>query len=312
VATTNLTDLMFNTLGAFVDGGNSNWIDPADKMLKPVQTHPGYRDWVEKMNQWWKNGWMHKEAFANPDIRALLQTLTVGTWLGWYSRITSWWEDIRINAKYAKEDYGMSVEMTGAKGLLKTNYPGGTSAYMIPRKSKNPEAVMRYVDWMFQGMPTDLSNVYTIALGVEGADWEWVDKKNGMARRFIPTTGKCEERYAGDYWMNKGPGTEPFQKEVLADGTVHRHWGHLNTYWLDYSHGKMPVDADVPYDVTAIRKVFAGEADMNRLFEEETIKFITGVRPLSEWSAFQKQIEGAGLKQWSEQYTAQFRKYHKA
>lgn len=312
VATNSRGDLMTNTLGAFVDVGNSKWVDPADKMLKPVELHPGYKEWIERMNQWWKNGWFQKETFANPDLRAMLKTLTIGTYLGWYSRITMWWEDIRLAAGYKKEDYGFPETLKGPKGLAKTNNNGGNSAYMIPRKSKNPEAVIKFIDWCYQGLPDDPTNVIIVNTGLEKVDWEWVDKSKRTYKLLISPAAKCEEKYSRDFMMVKGMGTEPYHIQLAPDGTVTRQNDHVVKYWDKYNLGKWAIDYDVPYDMALIRQRFPGLADMSRLLDEESIKFITGVRPLSEWSAFLKQVESAGLKQWSEAHTEQYRKYHPA
>ena len=72
----------------------------------------------------------------------------------------------------------------------------------------------------------------------------------------------------------------------------------------------MPVDFDVPYDRTAIRDAFPGEPDFERFVEEESIKFITGARPIVEWGNFVDEMNNAGLEQWSELYTQQYRLYH--
>jgi hypothetical protein len=309
VAANGRNNLLMNTVAAFVETGCGNWLD-ADHTIKPLETHPGYRDWIVRMNEWWRRGWWQRETFANPDFRAMLKTLTVGTWLGWYSRITVWWEQIRTDAKYAKEDYDFSPRLIGPKGLAKTNNTGGNEAYMIPRKSKDPGAVMRYVDWIYQGLPDDATNLATVAAGIEGEDWEWIDKQQGKFRSLVPAGARCEEVYAADFYQAKGMGTELYLVGVGADGKVSRHGNHIQTYARNFDTGKWPFDYDVPYDTTLIQKQFPGLGDFNRLLEEESIKFITGVRPLAEWDRFQHEIEAAGLKEWSKCYTEQYRRYH--
>ena len=310
VAANGRLNLMMNTIGAFVETGCGNWLDPADGQIKPVETHSGYRDWVVRMNDWWRRGWFQQETFANPDFRAMLKTLTIGVWLGWYSRITVWWEGIRTDAKYEKEDYVLAPRLTGPKGLAKTNNTGGAEAYMIPRKSKHAEAVIRYVDWIYQGLPGDATNLAIAQGGIEGQDWEWVDKAKGVIRSLVPPGARCEDSYATDYNNARGMGTELYLLGIGADGHVSRQGEHIHTYAQDFTTGKMPFDYDVPYDTTLIQKQFPGLGDFNRVLEEESIKLITGARPLTEWAAFQKQIEAAGLREWSKCYTEQYKRYH--
>lgn len=311
VAANGRNNLMMTTLGAFVETGCGNWLDPADGQIKPVEMHVGYRDWVTRLNEWWRRGWWQQETFAAPDFRAMLKTLTIGAWLGWYSRITVWWEGIRQEAKYTKEDYDFSIKLTGPKGLAKTNNPGGNEAYMIPRKSTVPGAVIRYVDWIYQGLPDDPTHTLIAVAGVEGADWEWIDKRQRTYRGLVPATATCESKYAGDFYNAKGMGTELYLGAgVGPDGKVGRQGNHILKYAQRFDTGKMPFDYDVPYDTTLIQKQFPGLSDFNRVLEEESIKFITGVRPLTEWNEFQKQIAAAGLKEWSKYHTEQYKRYH--
>lgn len=311
------THLMYNTLGAFTDHGYTRWIDSADNMLKPPELQPGYEQWLTKMNEWWENGYLQQESFAEPDYRALLKTLTVGLWLGWYSRMTIWWDQIRRDAGYEAEDYVLSLKITGPSGIAKTNNAGSNNAYMIPRKSQHADAVVRYANWIYEGGPGDVTNYLIASWGVPGDDWEWVDKEQNIARQMASASTVCEEKYSRDFQVALGLGPETWATAVKleqADGTVewNRHWQHINTYWDQFDGGRMPVDFDVPYDRSAIRDRFPGEPDFDRFVEEESIKFITGVRPLSEWGDFVDQLNGAGLQQWSELYTEQYRLYHPA
>jgi hypothetical protein len=68
----------------------------------------------------------------------------------------------------------------------------------------------------------------------------------------------------------------------------------------------MPLDVDVPYDLSAIRDQVPGMEDINRLIAEETTKFITGIRPLSEWGDFIDTLYQAGLDDWMNAYTEQY------
>jgi hypothetical protein len=194
--------------------------------------------------------------------------------------------------------------------LAKTNNPGGNEAYMIPRKSKNADAVIRYVDWIYQGLPDDGTHLATVAMGIEGQAWEWLDKPQGKLRSLTPAGAQCEEIYAADFYNAKGMGTELYLLGVGPDGKVSRHGNHIHTYAQNFDTGKMPFDYDVPYDTTLIQKQFPGLGDFNRVLEEESIKFITGMRPLAEWDKFQHEIEGAGLREWSKYTTEQYRRYH--
>ena len=223
--------LMYNTMGAFTENGYSNWVDPANNMLRPVETNPGYIDWLTKMNEWWEKGWFQLESFANPDFRSMLKTLTIGAWLGWYSRITIWWEQIRLDAGYTDIDYTFPETMTGPMGLAKTNNVGGNAGLYDPPQvaaSGTPSFASPIGPTLV--LPDEPRNLVITQAGIEGVDWEWHDKEAGLYRALVPATAPCEARYPGDYYQVKGMGTEPHVVRVLADGTVHRQSAHVVKY----------------------------------------------------------------------------------
>jgi len=307
VLTNGLADLERCTLGGLTEYGVSKWIDPADKMMKPHFLQPGYSDWVAKMAEWWKKGYFQKESFANVDLRAVLKTLTVGVYVGWYSRITIWWEQIRTEAKLAKEDFEFPRVIKGPKGLMRSNVAGSLSAYMISKKCKDPAAAIQIADWIYKGLPDNPHNLYTARHGILGTDWDWADSAKTQCKVLI---GECGKKYAADFYTCGGMGTEPYLKIVDATGKIERQTQHVIDNATDYDNGKMPIDSDVAYDVVKIREQFPGLADFDRLAQEETIKFITGQRPMTDWNSFVNQVKSAGLEQWSKAYTAQYRLYH--
>ncbi|UUZ86731.1 extracellular solute-binding protein [Paenibacillus sp. P26] len=70
---TDLNGIKMAFLGGFVENGNSNWVDPADKKLKPVELAPGFKDFVAKMADWYQKGYIYKESFAKFDPMELAQ-----------------------------------------------------------------------------------------------------------------------------------------------------------------------------------------------------------------------------------------------
>jgi len=308
ILTSKLEDMCRCLMGGMTDFGYSNWVDPADNMLKPYVLQPGFKDFITRMNEWWQKNWWQKETFAAVDVRAQLKTLNVGLYAGWYSRIVGWWEQIKKDAKLTKEDYDWAKTFKGPKGLMKTNNAGSTSCYMITKKSKNAAAVMKVVDWQLKGLPEDATNQIIVNIGLEGVDWKWVDKSKNMFQ--IIGSTECGKMYAMDYCWTEGMQSEPFWLPIDPDGRVNRGMAFEHDYALDYSRGKMPVDYDVPYDKVKIAKSFPGITDFNRLMDEELTKFISNVRPVSDWDNFVKQLSSAGLADWSKAYTEQYRKYH--
>ncbi len=310
ILTNSLTDLRKGTVGGFTEYGESRWLDPKDGMLKPPVLQPGYKDWATKMNEWYKKGWLFKEAFGSFDVPEVAKTGKVGMFVGWYSRVTILIQQILSAVPGMYFDFNPKGLM-GPKGLMNTFNLGGTAAIMVTKKCKDPEAAIRLINWQVQ----DTTNFLISYYGIPGKDWKWDDAENAKfgkrfyINRLITPETPGARIYAGEFCCTPGPVTE--QSFGPNDAQWRRHYEWLRDWNWNLSTGKMPPDVGVPFDVGGIRKAFPGLADFERLVDEETVKFITGVRPLTEWDAFLKQLEAAGLQEWIKAYTAEYKKYKK-
>jgi ABC-type glycerol-3-phosphate transport system substrate-binding protein len=310
ILTSSLSDLRTGTVGGFTQWGDSRWIDPKDGMLKHPILQPDYKDWVAKMNEWYKKGWLFKEAFGTFDVPEVAKTGKVGMYVGWYSRVTILIQQILSAVPGMYFDFNPKG-LKGPKGFMNTFRLGGTSAIMVTKKCKDPEAAVRLINWQVQ----DVANFLTAYYGIPDKDWKWDDAENAKygkkyyINRLITPETPGAKIYAGEFVCSSGPVTEP--QFAPNDAQWRRHYEYIRDWNYNLDIGKMPPDVGVPYDVGSIRKSFPGLADLERLVDEETVKFITGVRPLTEWDAFQKQLDAAGMQEWIKAYTAEYKKYKK-
>jgi hypothetical protein len=312
-------------MGAWTEFGFSRWLD-SDGMVNPAELQPDWGDWLTEMNDFWNKGWFLPENFGSTDVRGLMKSLTISTWWGWYSRMSGWWPQIQAEAGYTKEEYLRIDQLEGPKGLAKTNNVGSKSCYMIPRKSKHPEAVIKFTNWVYGPGPEGDPTPYMITRsGVEGSDWEWVDKEKRIAKNlqaYDTHTGlprNCEQMYNMDFNNTLGLGPESWYANVAwvdpetGEAKISRHLAtiyHYDTEVMDW--GKTPVDGFVPYDDKLISDKFPGLGDIGRILNEEAVRFITGERVISaaELDGFRQQLEDAGLQQWQEAYTEQYRQFN--
>ena len=306
--TNSLKDFRYATVGGFTQYGYSNWFDTKDNLLKPPELQPDYKDWVAKMAEWYKKGWIFKESFATHDDAEVAKGGRVAIFAGWYSRVTIWFQRI-IDAVP-----GMNFEfnpqgITGPKGLLNTFEPGGGRAFMITRKCKHPDAAMKFLNWQF----ADIENCLTAHMGVKGVHWDWDEEANKVygkkyfVKRLVTPETPGAKVYAGEFMASTGPITEPYYG--FSDKEWKKHYEYIRDYCFNFSVGKQRVDWLVPYDGAIIKQKVPGLNDISRLLDEETTKFITGARPLSEWGAFVDQLHKAGLKDWMAAHTEQYLKF---
>lgn len=291
---TDLNGLKMSLLGGFTENGNSNWIDPVDNMIKPVELHAGFKDFVIRMNDWYEKGYIHQEAFTNFDPLELLRTNRVGASAIWYSRITI--NQPKIQSNFPEMDYQIARDISGPMGLAQTLSPAGTSGYMITSKSENPEAAMKFINWQF----ADIKNALTTLFGVPEEDWNWADEDE----YFVELSN---EDYVGEFVLSQGPFTET--QYGVADPLLKMHHDYLGTELLDYSMVKYPIDYDIVYDREELLERVPNSGDIERLREEEIIKFITGTRSIDEYDDFIDEMNRAGLESWIEFVTEQYNAY---
>ena len=299
LVTNNLGSLEGCLLGAWSEYGRSRWYDESDGQIKPYQLQPGYEAFLGKMNEWWNNGWFHKEVFANMDFEEVLRSGNMGIHCGWYSRMTILGQRIFLEDVIPGMDFIFPLKMVGPMGLAGTNNANMTQAYMIPANSPVAKEVIQFVNWQYDPVR---DNAVTAHYGMQGTDWDWVDETKEQVRRHDAGAGAAI--YAGELYQGAGLAIETWS--APEDPLWGRHYDHIKKYVFDYSNGKMPVDFDVPYDGAAIAEQVPSMEDINRLNSEEAIKFITGVRPLSEFGDFVDSLYRAGLQDWIDAYTSQY------
>jgi hypothetical protein len=307
VLTNGLNDFRYASVGGFAQNGYSNWVDPKDGAVKPPELQPDFKDWVAKMAEWFKNGWIHPQSFAAHNDQDIARGGHVGVFQGWYSRVTILFQEILSAVPGMDFDFG-GEGVKGPKGYLETFSPGGSTAIMITKKAKNPAAVVQYWNWICGSADNYTTTVY----GIKGTDWDWADEKHYWVKR-LNIDGSKGGYYAGELVAVNGPIVET--EMGPDDPLLRRHYQFIQEQIegpkVDYAKlpGKQTLDFFVPYDQTLIKKSVPGLADIQRLIDEETTKFISGTRPLTDWDAFLGQLKSAGLDAWSKAYTEQYQKF---
>jgi hypothetical protein len=298
VVTNDLNSMRGCLVGGWTEHGYARWLDTSEGRIKPPELQPGFEEWVAKMNDWWNKGWFHRETFASMDFEEVLRSGKLGVHVGWYSRITILGQRIMLEDVVPGMQFDFPLKLMGPLGICAVNNASMASAYMVTQKCPNPEAVIQYMNWQYDASK---DNVVSAHMGIPGQDWEWVDPDNKF---YVSRKEQGEQIYAGEFFTSAGLGPETWY--APNDDLWRRHYEHIRDYALVYENGKMPLDVDVPYDLSAIRDQVPGMEDINRLIAEETTKFITGIRPLSEWGDFIDTLYQAGLDDWMNAYTEQY------
>ncbi|WJH36025.1 extracellular solute-binding protein [Paenibacillus sp. CC-CFT747] len=260
--------------------------------MKPPELAPGFKDYVAKLADWYQKGYLYKESFSKFDPTELLKTNRVGMSSMWYSRITLLFPQIKPNLP-ADANYEIIRGIQGPKGKLMTATAGNTASMVITKKAKHPEAVMKFINYQYQDIPT---NHLTAAFGT---NWGYI----GDSKFDVELKSKDIE-YAGEFMVSLGTATE--LKYAFKDPVKKMHADYLTKEALNTSVAKMPVDANILYDKQKLDENIPTLGDINRLRSEELVKFVTGARPLSDFDKYIDQLYKAGLDKWIAEYTRQY------
>lgn len=288
-------------VGGFTEHGFSNWMDN-DGRLKPYYLQDGYTDFIKTMNRWYAAGYMYPEfaSLNREKVRELVKTGNVAATATWYSNVANVHWD--MNQISPDADFIMIPEgIDGPMGKAETIKPANSQGLLISARSEHPEAVVMVMNLLYAS-PEAFA---TSQKGPMGTNWAWTDEDGGIYELLTE-----ELNYIRDFDFavglpaaaTAGTANIMFQKENEVWGLAGQ--GNTPPMGLDTSRAKMPYDAGVKYDPNFLSDEIAGYADIQRLVEEEQIKFIIGERPLSEWNAFLAELDDAGLQEWIEVHTS--------
>ncbi len=293
-------DLANSLIGGWLPNGIGNWMDN-DGKIKPYYLHPNTRDYLARMNDWYKKGYLDAENMMKNmnDIRTDVRADRLAVSLGWYSKTTIPMADlvaVNPNAEY------ITIQgMTGPEGLLESgNVVGGNTGYVVSARCENIDAAVRFLNYPY----TSLDKHLLTRFGIEGKDWEWVEENITYNLLYTDAEAKTM-RYYGDFFASNITFLL-LQATEAGAGAMSHHYKWINEYYWSYDKVKWPVDRGFPYNRQEIEAAGVIMEDINTIVNENMLKFIMGARPLSEFDDFHIELERAGVSQYVDEITRQF------
>lgn len=179
---------------------------------------------------------------------------------------------------------------------------GGTrleNGVMLTSKAKDSEhfgAILQFVDWLFYNNDAKEFTKW----GVEGTTF----KRNGDKRELMP-----EVTYQ---WMNPGAPKKLNADFGFSGGNfsyggktelVHSMFAEEEKKWQERmakERTQIPLPPAHPMTEAQREQATLLLTPLKDFIDTNTLKFVTGQRPLSEWDAFQTELKGQGLEQYSQ------------
>jgi len=285
----------------FTGVGYGQWLDTSDNKIKPVELNPEYKNMLVLLNKWYKEGLIYRESFIikRNQIREYIKQNKVGVHIEWASNITLFEPELKKSFPEANYDI---AEIDGPKGKSETVAKTSQNAAMITKKSKNPEAAMTLLNWPYKNMDDYL----TICFGAQGVHWKYSNnEKSNLAIEFI---SENKGKYMGEYNFALGP----LERKIdVNDVTLKKHYDYLKKHSSNFARATYPLDFNTYYDNKRILEEVPRQGDIQRMLDEETVAFITGAKPISEYDNFIANLYKIGLDNWIDSYTKQYNELNK-
>ncbi|MFD0960632.1 extracellular solute-binding protein [Paenibacillus chungangensis] len=282
-------------MGLWTEYGDHHWIDDAGN-VKPAILHPGYKDYIAKLAEWYAKGYIWKEAFTQEinAINDLVAQDRVGVLATWVSVGMTGIDTLLGEKPEARYNYMRTFEgPAGSAYSLRLPVRQGI-AFSV--NSKNAEAAIKFFNWGVSN-PT---NRNIIDFGLEGKHWNWVDQNEGIIER----VAGAEKQYSGMFSLVQGA-TTLGSTDRTTSGQL---WAEFFNFTSDASIVlKKPADYGTIYDEAKINETVPSVSDIDKLRDRWLVKFITGQEPISKWDTLLAELNKLGLDRLVAERTRQYR-----
>ena len=268
--------------GAFLKDGYSWWKN-TDGTYLPPEMSPDYKTFISTMADWYKQGLLHPESFGSK-WQPTIETGKIAAWVGWNSY--PFYAQMNMVKKDPAVNFTMLQPLAGAydNGYQDKKMPNTIT--VISAKSKNPEGVLRLINYQLD----NLENWNYFTYGIPGEEWNWVDKEAGTVEKVAG--GDAKFVYPSfDLVGVCGFFTRADKKAVPED------W-----WWWDYIDNVIAGNVRKTYEPIDYKYTISDSSlksaskltDLTTAMVEGKIKFISGARPMSEWDAFISELKAMG------------------
>lgn len=292
---TDLTGINNALSAGFTGVGYGRFLDEADGKLKPTVLHPGYKDFVAKVADWYDKGYIFAESFTTDRNRynELITLGNIGGFAYWYSLVSI--ISPQLTAMNPEAVYEYHRPITGPAGPIETHGSVGASGGLVPAYSKNADAVVRYVDWICEKP----ENFLLTWKGLEDKHWAYVDKDKNVIKTLD------NDSYIGEYIGSLGTPLETLYSFDDNTQALHDSWLRDKLFQFDGTVGQE--GWDVAFNDQEISEKVPEKGDIQRMIDEEVVKFMTNVRSMDEWDSFIEDLHKLGIDKLSDVMTEQYK-----
>lgn len=301
-------------LGAYIDTGSQWWLNE-EGILMPYFVHPNYKDALAKYADWFAKGYIYPESFQadTNQRRELLQQGRVGVYNAWYSTVCNAMDGLHQNVPEA--DYLVADQLVGDNGCgLATYAKTSENCHVFMARAEHPEEMMKFINWQSKMYTEHVSNSFVARYGypetfnyytIDDEGWSVIDPtmdepvpSQQFYHFYCPDRSKTERLPTDPYYENKHQTAEYMWCYLMWYGYDPVPYPNMGVKGDDYSFAP---------DTVALNDAVPFLEDINRMVQEEGVKFITGQRSIDTFDDFVNELYKVGLQDYIDEYNRQYK-----
>ncbi|MRN54340.1 extracellular solute-binding protein [Paenibacillus monticola] len=295
VTAANLRDIRTWLLGAFGIYDDEIYIDDVDKVHYTAMEE-GYKQYLIYMNRLWSEELLDHESFSQTaeQKKAKAQNNRVALFSDWHAYMTKGGEPSMEDPMFAP----VKSDMVDAPAISK-NRGITTGAFAITKSNKQPEASMRWVDYLYS-----YEGALFFNKGPEGTLWEYTDEA-ARIKQYLPVPGGVEmEDYRATLTPNYGIPAPTLSMDDINKG--------LKTdfdLWVEKETKEKLLDkgARIPFPVLFLTgeeqtEINSLNSDLSTYVKQMEAKFIIGAEPIANWAKYLETLKKMGGERVTEIY----------
>lgn len=285
------------------------YFEPGENKYVYGPTSENYKDVVAYLNKLYSHGLLDPDYAVNTQEMAV-QKLSSGRSLFTYDNNT---HAVRlfnpalskINPKAKFDIIGPLQNQYGETRSLRYEQDWLGTSTAISSKVKDPESVVRFMDWLYSEEGMLVTN-----FGIEGETYEMRDGKPHILQNILDDHKDQQDVFSATQ-STLGVGYLTFAKYV-HEGTLADISEDQLIEMSDYidrltEEGTIRfMGIDPPFTEEESETLRKLEVQVTTIFEQGVDRFIMGARPMSEWDAFRQQMIDAGTAKIEQIYNDAF------
>lgn len=287
---------------AGTNAGNADMYLDDDGNVQYIFTSEAYKAYLEFVNKLYTEGLLDNECFSQTG--AQLTAKGNQSLVGCFMSLASYLMDTTEHFPLYESIPPMTSDMNDEQIAWK-NWLGTTGTYALASTCSNPEAALRWADYLFTYEGASL-----LSQGPRGLGWDYVDDTNTYWAKNVPEGYASSEEYRGTLTPDCGTlmvgYVSPEFIGYLSAAHVVNLEEHVAKSYTPYLKAGYP---RVKLDENAQEVVTNYYTDINKYVTSCEARFISGDMPLSQWDEYVANLESMHLSDYVQVYVDAYADY---